>query len=479
VEEIDGNQPKGGLMGANELASPAQGSNADRKKVLIVDRDPLLTGELEIILAQQGFLVSSAATGNMALRKIEEDPPDIILLDIKLPDALDGLTLLEIIKQARPEINVIMVSSQREIRSAVDAMKAGANDYLEKPLDYERLRAILQPFTPKAAVGQRSRESLLAGFVSVSERMKKVLEIMHRLALKSDITVLVLGETGTGKNFLCRKMHELSPRKDFAYVQIGCANIPDHLIESELFGYEKGAFTDAKQSKKGLVEVAQGGTLLLDELGEMPYHFQAKILTLLEEKRFRKVGALQDSTADVRIFAATNRNLHVLVQEKKFRMDLYYRLNVVTIELPPLRERPEDISPLVQQFLAEFSKKYETQTKVLTERGLKMLQEYPWPGNVRQLKNLLERLVVLTDKGVITTQEISSGLILQPQAAESEGSPAGKPDTASLSLGDMEERYIRTALKMAAGNQRKAARLLNISRDTLRYRMKKMGISAR
>jgi two-component system, NtrC family, response regulator AtoC len=464
-------------MGVNGL-SPGLGKAAGRKKVLLIDGDPLLTGDLERVLAEEGFLTDSAATGKIALEKIEEDPPDIVLLDIKLPDGPDGLTLLEIIKQARPEITAIMISNQAEIRSAVDAMKAGASDYLEKPVDFQRLRAILQPF--KAAGRPGGKESLLTDFISVSDRMQKVLDIMQRLALKSDITVLVLGETGTGKNFLCHKMHALSPRKDFAYVQIGCANIPDHLIESELFGYEKGAFTDAKQSKKGLVEMAQGGTLLLDELGEMPYQFQAKILTLLEEKRFRKVGAIQDSFADVRILAATNRNLHMLVQEKKFRMDLYYRLNVATIELPPLRERPEDIPPLAQQFLAAFARKYDSPAKVLTVSGLNQLKEYSWPGNVRQLKNLLERLVVLSDQEVITSEEISSGLILQPPPAALETSHAGQPEpAASLSLGDMEERYIRTALKMAAGNQRKAAELLNVSRDTLRYRLKKMGIAVR
>jgi two-component system, NtrC family, response regulator AtoC len=464
-------------MGTNELAPPGQSKAAARKKVLIIDGDPLFTGDLEKALVQEGFSTNSAATGNIALRRIEEDPPEIVLLDIKLSGVPDGLTLLEIIKQARPEIIVIMISGQSEIRSAVDAMKAGASDYLEKPIDFDRLSTILQPL--KAAGRQEGKEALLVDFVSESYRMKKVLEIMQRLAFKSDITVLVLGETGTGKNFICHKMHELSPRKDFAYVQIGCSNIPDHLIESELFGYEKGAFTDAKQSKKGLVEVAQGGTLLLDELGEMPYQFQTKILNLLEEKRFRKVGAIQDSFADVRILAATNRNLHMLVQEKKFRMDLYYRLNVATIELPPLRERPEDFSPLVQQFLAAFSRKYDSPAKVLTERGLNLLKEYSWPGNIRQLKNLLERLVVLTDKEVITAEEISSGLILQPPAEPENADTDNPRAAASLSLGDMEERYIRTALKMAAGNQSKAAVLLNVSRDTLRYRLKKMGIAVR
>jgi two-component system, NtrC family, response regulator AtoC len=465
-------------MGISGAAFLGQSKSSTRKKVLIVDDDPLITIGLEKTVAREGFLTAAATTGNKALQKIEEDPPDIVLLDIKLPDSLDGLALLEIIKQTRPEITVIMISGQAEIRSAVDAMKAGASDYLEKPIDFNRLKALLEPF--KAAGRPEPKSPVMGDLIFVSDRMKRVVEIMQRLALKSDITVLVLGESGTGKNYLCRKMHEISPRKDFSYVQIGCANIPDHLIESELFGYEKGAFTDAKQSKKGLVEVAEGGTLLLDELGEMPYPFQAKVLNLLEEKRFRKVGALQDSIADIRILAATNRNLHTLVQEKRFRLDLYYRLNVATVELPALRERPEDIPPLVRHFLSSFSRKYDLPAKILEEGGLRLLREYHWPGNIRQLKNMLERLVVLTDGEVIAAEEISASLMLQPHDREDGGAREDGPEMpGNLSLEEMEERYIRTALKLAAGNQRRAAELLHISRDTLRYRLKKMGIETK
>jgi two-component system, NtrC family, response regulator AtoC len=445
-----------------------------QKKVLIVDDDPLVALGLEKVVSKEGFETATASTGAKALQKIEEDPPDVVLLDIKLPDSLDGLALLEIIKQACPEITVIMISGQAQFRSAVDAMKAGASDYLEKPVDLNRLKTILQPFKETGKAGEKS--AVLADFLYVSDHMKRVVEIMHRLSLKSDITVLVLGESGTGKNYFCHKMHELSPRRNMPYVQIGCANIPEHLIESELFGYEKGAFTDAKHSKKGLVEVAEGGTLLLDELGEMPYQFQAKVLALLEEKRFRKVGALQDSLANVRILAATNRNLHQLVQEKKFRLDLYYRINVATIELPPLRERPEDIPPLVELFLAAFARKYQSSPKGIDAVGLNLLKSYFWPGNIRQLKNLLERLVVLSDQKSISAQDISASLMLQPQAVGQKESGSGsEPLTASsLSLSDMEERYIRKALESTAGNQRKAAALLHISRDTLRYRLKRM-----
>jgi len=304
------------------------------------------------------------------------------------------------------------------------------------------------------------------------------------LALKSDLTILILGESGTGKNYLCQKIHEMSSRRDAPYLQIGCSNIPDHLIESELFGYEKGAFTDAKTSKKGLIEVAEGGTVLLDELGDMPYQFQTKVLKLLEERCFRRIGGLEDTHVDIRILAATNHDLKLEVQDKKFRLDLFYRLNIATIELPPLRERPEDIPILVNSFLNIFCIKYGACSKTFSPDGMALFMAYPWPGNIRQLKNLVEKLVVLSDGDEITATEINDNLDPQLRTPGSLASPGPGPKIASepalpedLSLETMEERFIRRALEKTNGNQRKAANLLNISRDALRYRLKKMQIS--
>lgn len=459
------------------------------KKVLIVDDEALIRFGLEKFLKQEGYTTISAGSGKKALELIEDQEPDIALLDLKLQDSIDGLELLGLIKKTRPNIIPVMISGQTEIHGAVEAMKLGARDYLEKPIDFDKLKSVLDLISQELDHSEHEEEASDIDLVFASDKMRKVVAIMKRLALKSDLTILILGESGTGKNFLCQKIHEMSSRHNAPYVQIGCSNIPEHLIESELFGYEKGAFTDAKASKKGLIEVAEGGTVLLDELGDMPYQFQTKILKLLEERCFRRIGALEDTPVDIRILAATNRDLKVEVQEKKFRLDLFYRLNIATIELPALRERPEDIPVLINSFLQVFCNKYDTPAKTISQEGMEMLTSYPWPGNVRQIKNLVEKLVVLTDADEITLAEISENLdaatlhqpapqpntITPPQPAKHDPSTPPLPD--DLSLEAMEERFIRRALEKTNGNQRKAADLLNISRDALRYRLKKMQIS--
>lgn len=456
------------------------------KKVLIVDDEALIRFGLEKFVKKEGFIALTAGSGKKALEIIEDQEPDIALLDLKLQDSIDGLELLSIIKKSRPEIVCIMISGQTEIHGAVEAMKLGAMDYLEKPIDFERLKDIFNSLRdeqlPSSAPEHEDED-----IPCTSEKMKKVLAILKRLAVKSDLTILILGESGTGKNYLCQKIHNMSSRRDAPYVQIGCTNIPDHLIESELFGYEKGAFTDAKASKKGLIEAAQNGTILLDELGDMPYQFQSKVLKLLEERCFRRIGALQDTPADVRILAATNRDLNTLVQEKKFRLDLFYRLNIATIELPSLRERPEDIELLSQNFLNSFCQKYGTEQKSISADGMKTLSRQSWPGNVRQLKNLIEKLVVLSDGAEISTDDILDNIedILPsphtPEAATGSATAQAAPTEMTLpedlSLEAMEEQFIKKALEKTGGNQRKAAKLLNISRDALRYRLKKMDVT--
>lgn len=460
------------------------------QKVLIVDDEALIRFGLEKFVKKEGFQALTAGSGKKALEIIEDQEPDIALLDLKLQDSIDGLELLRIIKQSRPEIVVVMISGQTEIHGAVEAMKLGARDYLEKPIDFDKLKEILDSI--RNEIDTDGLSGLTADeIVFASDKMKKVIAIMKRLALKSDLTILILGESGTGKNYLCQKIHGMGSRKNFPYVQIGCSNIPDHLIESELFGYEKGAFTDAKASKKGLIEAAQGGTVLLDELGDMPYQFQSKVLKLLEERCFRRIGALQDTPADVRILAATNRDLNKQVQEKKFRLDLFYRLNIATIEIPPLRERPEDIPLLVSSFLTSFSQKYDTGLRIIAKPGLDLLVNHAWPGNVRQLKNLIEKLVVLSDSEEIGVGDIRENLEGQYPVEIPPAEPTGhhKPQTTEtmaaanflpedLSLEAMEEQFIKKALEKTGGNQRKAAKLLNISRDALRYRLKKMNLSS-
>jgi transcriptional regulator with PAS, ATPase and Fis domain len=306
--------------------------------------------------------------------------------------------------------------------------------------------------------------------------MKEVLRVADSLAAKSDVTVLLLGESGTGKNFLCKRIHELSSRRNMPFVEIGCSQIPDHLMESELFGYKKGAFTDAKETKRGLFELAHGGTVLLDEIGDMPYQMQSKILTLIEEKRFRRIGGLDYMHADVRILAATNRDLPDLVHAGKFRLDLFYRLNVATIEIPPLRDRKKDIPLLLRYWLDRCGEKYAVKPKGLSPGAMKCLLEYEWPGNVRELKNLIERVVILSKGDEITENDVRPCLL----PGKREAIPAetsGDEHRKGTSLKAMEEVLIKSAFELSHGNQRKTAKLLDISRDTLRYRLKKMGLT--
>ncbi len=470
------------------MATSKSSATTHNKKVLIVDDEALIRFGLEKFVKQEGYATISAGSGKKALELIEDQDPDIALLDLKLQDSIDGLELLSIIKKTRPKIVSVMISGQTEIHGAVEAMKLGARDYLEKPIDFDKLKSVLDAISHDLDHAGQDEATSDIDLSFASDKMKKVVAIMKRLALKSDLTILILGESGTGKNYLCQKIHEMSSRRDAPYVQIGCSNIPDHLIESELFGYEKGAFTDAKASKKGLIEVAEGGTVLLDELGDMPYQFQTKVLKLLEERCFRRIGALEDTAVDIRILAATNRDLKHEVQEKKFRLDLFYRLNIATIELPPLRERTDDIPVLIASFLNIFANKYGAGTKTISKEGMAILMDYSWPGNVRQLKNLVEKLVVLSDGEVITASEINENLdgpICVPEAqgavsspmVMTKATPVEPPLPDDLSLEAMEERFIRRALEKTNGNQRKAANLLNISRDALRYRLKKMQIT--
>jgi DNA-binding NtrC family response regulator len=459
------------------------------RKVLIVDDEMLIRYSLQRLIEGEGFPVVTADTGLKALQQFEHEKPEIVILDIRLPDA-NGLNLLKTMKEINPSVTVVMVTACPDIRSSVEAMKMGAFDYLDKPIDIEKLTGILNTLKQEPP---RDKTVRLPGSVTFkSDAMNEVLRITERLANKPDVTVLVLGESGTGKSFLCRTMHELSSRKGKPFVEIGCSTIPEHLIESELFGYEKGAFTDAKSSKKGLIETAEGGTVFLDEIGDMPTTMQAKILSLIEERKFRRIGGLQQLKADVRILTATNRDLHDLVKEGKFRLDLYYRLNVVTIEMPPLRTRAEDIALLVEHFLEHFSQKHACQANSVTASAMEALQHYSWPGNVRELKNLMEKLVVMSKCDKIGVEDLPS-YVLSPKEAPAEvkppQSPAGLPEQPSLqpaaaanrnslSLKVLEEESIRAALKAAKGNQREAAKLLDITRDTLRYRMKKLGIAS-
>lgn len=454
---------------------PQSGSAILQQKSLIVDDQSMIRLSLKKLFEKEGFAVLTASSGGAALKILERETPEIVVLDVRLPDA-SGIDLLRTIKEINPETVVIMITGHADIKSSVEAMKMGAYDFLEKPLDFGNIGTMLRALRKEKPQAEGDRG--LDDIVCASEAMKEVIRIADSLAVKSDVTILLLGESGTGKNFLCKRIHELSARRKMPFVEIGCSHIPDHLMESELFGYKKGAFTDAKETKRGLFELAQGGTVLLDEVGDMPYHMQSKILTLIEEKKFRRIGGLEYQHADVRILAATNRNLPELVHAKKFRLDLFYRLNVATIEIPPLRERKEDIPLLLHYCLEKSGEKYGIKPKGLSEKAMKCLQEYEWPGNVRELKNLIERLVILSKGEQITDHEVLPCLFPGKREAvlpEIIGNGLQK----GMSLKDIEEVLIKSAFEMSSGNQKKASELLDISRDTLRYRLKKMGLTSR
>ncbi len=452
---------------------PKPSSAIIQKKSLIVDDEALIRLSLKKLFEKEGFTVLTASSGASALKILEEETPGIVVLDVRLPDS-SGIDLLKTIKEVNPETVVIVITGYADIKSSVEAMKMGAYDFLEKPLDFASITNVLR--TLKKEKQPIDKNNRIGDGVFASDTMREVIRIADSLAAKSDVTILVLGESGTGKNLLCRRIHEMSSRRNMPFVEIGCSNIPDHLIESELFGYKKGAFTDAKETKKGLFEMAQGGTVLLDEIGDMPYGMQSKILTLIEEKRFRRIGGLDYIHADVRILAATNRDLQDLVHAKKFRLDLFFRLNIATIEMPPLRERKIDIPLLLQYYLDESGEKYGLKPKGLSAKAMTSLQEYEWPGNVRELKNLIERMVILSKGDEITDRDVQQGLF----PGKSEAIPveiSGNKDRNSTSLKDMEEAIIKEAFALTNGNQRKTAGLLDISRDTLRYRLKKMGLT--
>lgn len=454
----------------------------DKTKILVIDDESHIRLSLKKICEDEGFDVTTASSALKALKSIEDNPPEIIIIDVRLPD-VNGIELLKTIKESRPETTAITITGHADLRGAVEAMKAGAIDYLEKPIDFDKFRELLNKvrnnkIKQKAPV--KAGKVDMSDFIFVSDKMKEIARIMENLATKSDVTILLLGESGTGKNFICKKMHDWSHRRNKPFVEIGCTSIPAHLIESELFGYEKGAFTDAKTSKQGLIEMANGGTVFLDEIGDMPYTMQSKILTLIEEKRFRKIGGLHYIKTDVRIFAATNRNLHDLVQAKKFRLDLYYRLNVATIEIPPLRERKEDIPVLSNFYLNHFAQKYATAPKTISKEALNLMLDYPWPGNVRELKNMIEKLHILSISEIIDVNDLPQKF-LNPMAGETQSAPFAQMQSAVnagavVSLDTLEMDYIKKALELTEGNQKKAAEMLGISRDTLRYRLKKWGI---
>jgi len=449
---------------------------AEPFRILVVDDEPT---HLELVggfLRRQGFEVATAPSGRAAVARFKQEPFDLVLTDQRMPD-LSGLEVLEAVRAASPDTAVVIMTAYGTIETAVSAVKAGAADYLAKPLNLDELlhrihqiqdrrRLLTENRELRAALAERHR---VEGIIGESGAMQEVLSVVRRVA-PSDATVLIRGESGTGKELIAKALHYASPRAARALVKVNCAALAESLLEAELFGHEKGAFTGAVTARTGRFELADGGSLFLDEIGDLPPHLQVKLLRVLQEREFERVGSSRPIKVDVRLLAATHRNLERLVREGRFRDDLYYRINVVTIQLPPLRERREDLPLLIDHFLRAFADKNGKSIRGLTREAREALLRYDYPGNVRELENLIERAVVLTRDDVIGLTDLP--LTLEAQAAEPEGS-AGLV----AAVEGLERRMIREALAKADGVQTRAAELLGIGERVLRYKLKKYGLS--
>jgi len=451
----------------------------DTNTVLVVDDDPAHRTMLRTLLTGWGYAVIEADDGSSAIDRVHEQAFDLILMDIRMIK-VSGLEALGEIKAFNPAIPVIIMTAYSSVESAVGAMKNGAYDYLTKPLDFDELRLTMERAMEHSHLREENRllrETLGAHFdtqsiIGTSPAMMRLMETVAQVAT-SEATVLITGESGTGKEMIAGAIHFNSLRKDGPYVKINCAAITETLLESELFGHEKGAFTGAYRRKEGRFRQAHGGTLFLDEVSEMSLAMQVKLLRVLQDREITRVGGEEVMKVDVRIIAATNKDLITEIRADRFRDDLYYRLNVVAIAMPPLRERREDIPLLAQHFLEQFSERNRKQIKGFTPQAMDRLLRYEWPGNVRELMNAVERAVVLARAEYLNEQEFP----LIPGAAGPEGGlPAGGAGSEEMPLDEVEKTTILRTLELSNGNKSEAARRLGITRRTLHKKLKTYGV---
>ena len=449
---------------------------ADSFRILVVDDEAAQLELLGGFLKKQGFETVLAESGKKAFERYRDEHFDLVLTDQKMAD-VSGLDLLKALKAINPEAAVILMTAYGTIETAVSAVKLGAADYLTKPLNLDEMLYRIQQVKERSRLLSENRELREAmqthyrieGIVGDSGRMMEVLSLVRRVA-PSEATVLIRGESGTGKELIAKAIHYASPRASGPLVKVNCAALPETLLESELFGHEKGAFTGAVGRRKGRFETADGGTLFLDEIGDLPLPLQAKLLRVLQEKEFERVGSSAPLRVDARILAATHRDLEALAKAGRFRDDLYYRLNVVTIVLPPLRERRQDLPSLIDHFLKLFAEKDRKKIRGFTPEARDALLRYDYPGNVRELENIVERAVVLTRDEVIGRADLP--LLVQENGAE-ESERKSLPATVE----GIERRMIADALSQAEGVQTRAAELLGISERALRYKLKKYGLT--
>lgn len=453
--------------------------------LVIVDDERSLLHALQLELKRVGHSCHAFETAEQALHHLDEYTPELMLVDIRLPD-MDGLELVRRVRQGGQEFPIIVMTGFASISNAVEAMKEGASDYLEKPIDLEQLNLVVDRTLENMHIKgrlellerTRSTAAQPTEIIGQNTEFVRLTELARRIAAPDverslDLpTVLLLGETGTGKDLVAGLIHQSSPVVDEPFIHLNCAALPRELIESELFGHEKGAFTDAKMSKKGLLEIAGHGTVFLDEIGELPTDLQAKLLSALETRGFRRIGGTRLRTLHARIIAATNTDLSVRISEGTFRDDLFYRLNVFTIVLPPLRERVDDIALLARHFVGKFARKYRKRVPNLSAEALKRLEQYHWPGNVRELSHVMENVTLLNDSGVIQADHLGLSTVGVPETeAQALGSASFDVADPACTLASMERRMIEEALDHAGGNVSEAAKLLGLSRSALRRRL--------
>ena len=484
------------------------------EKVLIVDDEKLIRWSVRRQLEEWSYTALEAESGTGALAQIRTEVPDLILLDVRLPN-LSGLEVLREIKQNNLGVSVIMITGDPQLDDIKTAIKLGALDFIKKPLDFDELQITIANAIDRSQL-RSERDNLReevkkrSGYHEVIGRSPRMLELMNfvrKVAASEASTILVQGESGTGKDLIAKAIHYESIRAEKPFVAINCSAIPETLIEAELFGHERGAFTDAKAQKKGLFEIADGGTLLLDEIGEMSTYLQAKLLRVLEDQTIRRIGGVKDIAVDVRVMVASNRDLEQAVREGTFRQDLFYRLSIIPIFLPPLRHRKEDISLLADFFVERYNLRFRKGIKGIVPEALDLLNNYDWPGNVRELKNAIERAMILEDTDYIRPTYLPIQVTGAPPGFEAiaeipphsmAGAAHGGDGTGikwrplasgkmvpvldlprvGTSLEEVERELVGLALKQTGGNQTHAARLLDISRDALRYKMKKFGFDS-
>ena len=445
----------------------------DSIKILVVDDEAPIRDVLQKGLSQMGgFLVDTAKNGQEAIEKVERETFDMVLTDLMMPE-MDGMELLRIMKGTRPELPVIMMIAYGSIDNAVEAMKIGANDYITKPVDFKDLFMRISKVQQESLLIRENRllrmevrkKFEFSNLIGKSKKMQEVFSLIEKVA-PSNSTVLIYGGSGTGKELVAKAIHYNSPRADHPFLPFNCGAIPETLVESELFGHTKGAFTGAIQAKKGLFEEANGGTLFLDEISTIPPSVQVKLLRVLQEKEVMKVGSTERTKIDVRLIAATNEDLEGLMKKGKFREDLFYRLHVFPIFLPDLKDRKEDIPLLAYHFLERYSKEAKKEIKGFSKEAMNLLLEYDWPGNVRELENAIERAVIMADKDYLTPNDFPKDLVQGVPALIKKGVKERK------SLEEIKDEYIQQILKETNGNKRAAAEILKVNPRTL-YRFEK------